>query len=399
MKPQSLVLTSQHFIVFILVSYAVVVSLFLGSGLRNYLVIFAAMIGGILFIPFSLMLTRQIFWAFLLFFFMATQSYFLGGSGQLGSPALTLLYATGYFAVAGLLDRTKDKRVFLMKVMRWIILAFALLSAIQMLTSLAGLPVPNLIATKGLWSYNSLAYEPSHLGRVVGITMLCYLMLSSIPGEPDRAKTHRMVLIAFLTTMLLSGSSLAAVAILFVYGLSRSFTWLVLIALGATLMWPMALMINFEPLQRAILLASSLPSLDLEQVLDADHSGGIRFAPALIYLRDALPMEPGFWFGYGTEGIPYFFDGEIKGVTDDHVGAGFFPGFAVVYGTIAFALFVWIFVLRQANRTTLPLIVFWAIFMTTSAWNTQVFWYGLIIIQGAWAASRESTSPPGERVS
>ena len=389
MRSRSLVLNSQHFLVFILVSYAVVVSLFVGAELRNYLVLLAAMTGGILFFQLSLTLHLQAFWAFALFSIMAMQSLFQDGAGQLGSVALTFLYAVGYFAVASLLDRVENKRAFLMKLMRGIIYAFAMLSMVQMVTSLAGLPVPNQMATRGLWSYNSLAYEPSQLGRVVGISMLCYLMLSRLPGEPERARARQKLLIAFLAAMLLSGSSLAAVAILLVYGLSRSLPWVALIVMVSVLMWPMFLLIDFEPLQRFALLTSSLGSLDVDQILIADHSGGVRVAPLFIYLRDVSMAEPGFWFGHGFEGLVHFFQGQVAGVRDDSAGAGFLPGFAVVYGVLAFACFAWIFALRQANRTTLPLIAFWAIFMSSSAWNTQVFWYGLIVIQITWAASRD----------
>lgn len=389
MRSRSLVLNSRHFLVFILVSYAVVVSLFLGADTRNYLVLFAAMTGGMLFLPLGLTLHLQAFLAIALFSIMTMLSLFQDGAGQLLSVGLSLLYAVGFFAIASLLDRIEDKRDFLMKVMRGIIYAFAMLSIVQMVTSLAGLPVPNQIGGSILWRHNSLAYEPSQLGRVVGISMLCYLMLSRLPGEPERAKARQKLLVAFLTAMLLSGSSLAALAILLVYGLSRSLSWLLLIVMVFVLIWPTFLLIDFEPIQRFVLLISSLGSLDIDQVLEADHSGGVRVAPLLIYLRDVPMAEPGFWLGYGVEGIEHFFQGQIAGVSDDHVGAGFLPGFAVVYGVLAFASFVWIFALRQVNRTTLPLIAFWAIFMTSSAMNTQVFWYGLIVIQIAWAASRD----------
>jgi hypothetical protein len=396
MRSQSFVLNSRHFLVFILVSYAVTVSLFVDDRFRNYLVLFAAMTGGILFISGSLPLKRQACWAFLLFSIMTMISLFHGGTGQLGSVALTFLYAVGYFAIASLLHRVEDKRAFLMKVMRGVIFAFAMLSVVQMVTSLAGLPVPNVLASKGLWSYNSLAFEPSQLGRLVGVSMLCYLMLSRLPGEPERPRARQTLLIAFLTTMLLSGSALAAVAILIVYGLSRSLPWLVLIVMVSVLMWPTFFLIDYEPIQRFVLLTSSLGSLDLDQVLTAEHSGGIRLAPLLIYLRDGSMAEPGFWFGYGSEGLAQFFQGKIPGISDDSIGAGFLPGFAVVYGGLTFAFFVWVFALRQANRTTMPVIAFFAIFMTSSAWNTQVFWYGLVVIQIAWAASRDvATSSRG----
>ena len=392
MKSRIMILTSRDFLVFILVSYAVVVEMFVGAGFRNYLVLFAAVLGGILFVLLRLSLQRQAFWAFTLFSLMAISAFYQSGTGGLGSLALTLVYALGYFAIAGLLARVENKRTFVVSMMRGIIYAFAIVSVIQMITSLAGLPVPNLIASKGLWSHNSLAYEASQLGRVVGISMLCYLMLDRVTELSDQPVESLLVrskvLVAFLITMLLSGSSLAFLAIVLVFGLSRSLVSIILIGAISLLIWPAVLMIDYEPLNRAINLLTSLGSLDLGQVLKAEHSGGVRIAPLLIYLKEASTAEPSFWFGYGSQGIAQFFQDKILGVRS--VGAPFMPGFAVIYGAVPTALLIWLFAIRKANRTTLPLVVFWAIFMWTSAWNTQVFWYGLIVIQLAGAASREA---------
>jgi len=389
------VLTSRDFLVFILVSYAIAVSLFVdeGAGNRNYLVLFAAMMGGLLFLVFRLTLHLQAIWGFVLFALMAMRALSVGGAGELKSLALTLIYSVGFFSIAHLLDRVPDKRVFVQDMMRWIIFAFAILSVIQMLTSLVGLPVPNVMLTKGLWSYNSLAMEPSWVGRTIGASMLCYLMLARLPappGHPDAPPRRDLeVLIAFLTTMLLSGSSLAAVAIIVVFLLSRSLAWVVALVAAISLFWPTVLLIDYEPLNRAILLGSNLGSLDVDILAEADHSGALRIIPTVIYLNEFALDEMGFWFGYGSEGMNRFFLGRIPGLLDE-TSAGFLPGFAVIYGVIFALAFVWIFVLRQATRTTAPLIGFWVIFTSTTAWNTQIFWYGLILIQITYAASREN---------
>ena len=393
MRLEHFALKSRDFLVFILLSYAMVISIFVDAANRNYLVLLAAMLGGLLFAVFGLTLQRQAFWALVVFSIMAMRTLFQGGAGDLGSVTLTLVYGIGYFAIAGLLDRVQDKRMFVQDMMRWIIYSFAVLSVIQMVTSFAGLPVPNVMATKGLWSYNSLSYEPSQLGRVVGVTMLCYLMLTRLPaasGYPgDAPQTLQKVLIAFLTTMLLSGSSLAAIAIIFVFLLSRSLLWVIVLVTVVSLFWPMVMFIEYEPLKRASLLFSNLGSLDVSTLAGADHSGALRIIPAVIYFNDLAPAELGFWVGYGNDGLTRFFLGRIPGLGDT-VTVGFIPGFMVIYGAISTGLFSWVFVLRQINRTTVPLIGFWAIFMASSAWNTQVFWYGLIVIQITFAASLEN---------
>ena len=37
-------------------------------------------------------------------------------------------------------------------------------------------------------------------------------------------------------------------------------------------------------------------------------------------------------------------------------------GFAVIYGVILTAAFIWLFVIQKLNRTTAPVIAFWFIF-------------------------------------
>lgn len=395
MRSKSFVLTSRDFLVFIILSYATTISIFVdvAAGNRNYLVLFAAMLGSLLFFVFDLTINRHTFWAFVMFSIMAMRGLILGGVGELGSLALTFVYSLGYFVIASLLERIQNKKMFIQDLMRWIIYAFAVLSVIQMVASFTGLPIPNVMLTKGLGSYNSLAIEPSWLGRIVGISMLCYIMLTRLPVPPDHPDDpHRrglMVIISFFTTMLLSGSSLAAIAIIVVFLLSRSLVWLIFLLMFALLFWPMVLLIDYEPLERAALLLSNVGSLDVSVLARADHSGALRIIPSVIYLNDLAPSEWGFWFGYGSDGLTRFFLGRIPGLLDQ-TSAGFIPGFAVIYGVIMTGAFFWIFALRQANRTTAPLIVFWLIFMSTAAWNTQVFWYGLVVIQIAFTASREN---------
>jgi hypothetical protein len=393
MMKRTLYLSVNHLLVFILLSYAVTLSIFIDEGLRNYLVLFAAGLGGVMLLAFRIPLSRQFFLALLLFAAMALRSLWLDAGSNIASVALTFLYGLGLLAIVAMLDRVGDKRELIQSVLRWLIYAYAAVSVIQMVFSLSGLPVPNQIASKGLWSYNSLAFEPSQLGRVVGISMLCYLILVRLPVPPGVAaespRSSLKVLIAFLVTMFLSGSTTAAVAIFAVYLFSRSIGWAVIIVVASFLVWPLLLVTDFDSIKRAVLLISSLRFLDVEQVLQAEHSGGLRVAPLLVYIRDSSMAEAGFWFGYGQNGLDRFFYGMIKGL-GDKIAAGFLPGFTVVYGAILMAAFIWLFTIRQLNRTTAPLISFWLVFFVNSAWNTQVFWYGLIVIQVAWAVSRDN---------
>ncbi|MDE0952781.1 MAG: hypothetical protein OSA45_16065 [Halioglobus sp.] len=389
---RSLVLKSRHVLIFMFTSYAVVFSLFIDAEARNYLVLFSGTVGGLCLIATGLKVQRHIIFALLLISSMAVQALVIGNDRGLLSVGLTAVYACGYFAIAALFARIQDQRAFLQNMAGWLITAFAILSVIQMVASLASLPVPNLILSKGLWSYNSLSMEPSHVGRVIGMTMLTYLVLMREPFRLENIiyipKKQLKILAAFLTTMLLSGSALAAFAIVMVFALSRSLIWVIIVAVSVFLLWPLLELTNFVQTNRVMLLLPSFLSLDLDAIIATDSSGGSRFVPAVIYLQESMPSEIGFWMGYGRDELARFFLGRIPGFGDT-VAAGFVPGFFVVYGVILATLFFGVFVLRFLSQTTAPLIVFWLIFISSSAWNTQIFWYGLILVQMTWAASSQ----------
>ena len=151
-------------------------------------------------------------------------------------------------------------------------------------------------------------------------------MLTSLNDSEVAHRTDQKVWVAFLATRLLSRSALAAVAVLIAFFFSRSIAWVAVIITLNILFWPIVSLVDFEPLQRASVLVSSIGSLDVDQVLRADHSGGIRIAAALIYLEDVSANEFGFWFGYGTEGLAQFLQYRIAGLGDT-VAAGFMPVF------------------------------------------------------------------------
>lgn len=395
MNRRAIFLTARQVLTFILLSYAFVLSPFVDASQRNYLVLFAGVLGAAAIVAFKVRLTQKFFLGLTLLSFMVISALRVDPAGQLLSVALTAVYAAGYFAVIGLLERVQKKREYLQDILFKIIVAFAIVSVLQMVTSLIGLPIPNKIASKGLWSYNSLSMEPSHLGRVVGITMLAYLYLARPSGRPRSLwyflRRERTAVVAFLVTMLLSGSSLAVLAILVTLLLYRSLLWGSVIVLIASFAWPMAQSISYEPLQRVVALIDNFDTQDLSTFAQVDTSGASRVLPTIIYLQDASPSASEFWIGYGGSGPEMFFSGKIPGQAET-TSAGLIPGFFIVYGALLAVFFLWTFVFRYGNQSTAPVIIFWLIFMSTSPYNTQVLWYGLIIIQAVAVVRKETAT-------
>lgn len=374
----------QNVLAFLIFSYATVLAPFVDVAQRNYLVLVSGVIGGLAIIFYKLPITRQMLFTLALLALMIASAIRVDPIAQLASVALTSVFAAGYFAIVGLLKRTSNRRERVAKILRNLIIGFAILSVVQMTTSLLGLPIPNKLATKGMWSYNSLSIEPSHLGRVVGITMLCYLLITkeSRSGETIARliSNEKVLFLSFFTTMFLSGSALAVMAIPAVILLSRSLLWGGALVAFTVLAWPLAQTIDYEPLNRAVAISNKLDTLDVNELANADASGASRIIPTLIYFQRASPSEAGFWFGYGGTGPESFLAGRIPGF-GDKIAAGLIPGFFIVYGVILSALFFWIFIFRYTSLSTVPIIIFWFVFISTSAYNTQVLWYGLAMIR------------------
>lgn len=163
----------------ILGTFATAFAPLLGDDQRNYLVIGICFI----FVPIVIVLRfstlgRDLFFGTLLGLHMLAVTLISGSMKDISSVGFTVLFGLAYLAFSASLSTGRVELAKVVSFLRLIILAFAAISVIQALTSFAGLPIPNLVLSKGLWSYNSLAVEPSHAGRSLAMTMLAYLILS-----------------------------------------------------------------------------------------------------------------------------------------------------------------------------------------------------------------------------
>ena len=122
--------------VFILFSYGVTLSFFIDEGNRNYLVLLAAGLGGLMFLTFRLVLERQFLLAMILFAVMALRSLYLDGVVTPFGGA-DLLYALGLLAIVALLEQSQEEDAD-SESTALADLCLAILSVIQMMFSLQG---------------------------------------------------------------------------------------------------------------------------------------------------------------------------------------------------------------------------------------------------------------------
>lgn len=384
MKRIYFTLTRKTILVILLFTYATALSPFIDANFRNYLVIIVT----VLFVPMlflrSSRIDREILLVALPILYSCLVTLLNGTTDDVVTLTYTGLFATGYLIVLSTLQSpfltAKDIEVFLARLIK----LYAIVAVAQLITSMTNLPVPNQLGTKGLWSYNSLATEPSYVGRVISLTLLAYLIIGRMSGRPRSLlamiKSRKGVFLAFCVAVILSGSSLALLAAVVAVLLSVSTGWFLAISASLVLLWPALFSIDVESVQRLLAFLIALPSADLNELIEADTSGALRIASLLIYIDQLDINNVGFWFGQGISGLAFHFEGRIPGL-DNGIMAGFIPGYIVAFGLFGTTLFLWVFVVRFLNESTVPLIILIGVFYSTMGWNTQVFWYGLMIVR------------------
>ena len=108
----------------------------------------------------------------------------------------------------------------IMKLLKCLLFAYAIVLIIQQLCVLLGLPIFNVsnYNIKEPWKLNSLMSEPEHSGRMVGLLMYSYLTIKSIKSGDESLveswKSEKLLWCAFIWCML---TSLSAGAYLFLF--------------------------------------------------------------------------------------------------------------------------------------------------------------------------------------
>lgn len=192
-----------------------------------------------------------------------------------------------------------------------VIYAYAIVLILQQFFYLIGIrymPLINLMNQPyySLFRLNSLAIEPSHAGRLLAVYFYAFLKLieykeGSAPSIKMLWKDYRILIIAFLYTMIGIGSGTAfiALAILLLYFLKRQYVLLVIcIAIAIYLLIPI---INFEPLNRAVNIFHATMSGDVEIVTKTDNSAATRVNIILNTINNLDLTKSETWFGRGID--------------------------------------------------------------------------------------------------
>ena len=201
---------------------------------------------------------------------------------------------------------------YFIKLVRWMILAYAGCLVLQQCCILVGIRFMPLINLNNQFFLSitklpSLSHEPSSSARILGVLFYAYFKcnqharVSVIPFKQWFKGEHKWVTIGFLWSMLTMGSGTAYIvlAVLSLLFLRRKYI-AVAIPLYAGIYLAMPYMEN-ENLNRATSVAQATMTGDAQLVMETDGSASTRILPILNTINYLdLSSEEG-WLGHGCD--------------------------------------------------------------------------------------------------
>lgn len=205
---------------------------------------------------------------------------------------------------------------YFIKLLKYIILAYAICLIFQQVFVLIGLKFMPLINLSNqhflsIDKLPSLSVEPSHTARILTAVMYSYLKCTEYKqGIPVKIKQlfsvdHRLITFAFLWTMLTMGSGTAFVGmgILSFYFINWK-TFLYIVPLLVTL-FIISMQLENKQLHRAVSLAEATLNGNIQSIKSADGSGASRIVPIINTFTTLDLSTSETWIGIGTTTVEH----------------------------------------------------------------------------------------------
>lgn len=353
----------------------------LGEDRRNYILIVAMGLS-----PLILVLTPSITRNDVKIYFIILLSIFCP---LLNHPETmrwsTVLYGCMFYlyfiALCHLLAFSNTSQSDIMKVLKCLLFAYAIVLVIQQLCVLLGLPIFNVsnYNIKEPWKLNSLMSEPEHSGRMVSLLMYSYLTVKSIKsGKESFAeswKSEKLLWCAFLWCVL---TSLSAGAYLFLFiVLTKFMTYKNFLQIAFILLVVFLIansLIESVALERFIKFSSAVFTFDFAKIYQTDQSAALRIVPSILCMQQIDLSTVDGWFGHGIDYVSTFMSNYLSGVERGYTGGGLFLN-AVEYGFLVFIILLFVtFRLCYDKNNKIPTILFWTFSVLFVGVNSQLTW-------------------------
>ena len=292
-------------------------------------------------------------------------------------------YFMALFHLFGFSDLSKQD---IDRLLKFLLLAYAIVLLIQQICVLTGFPIFNLgnYDLREPWKLNSLMSEPEHSGRMTSLLMYAYLSITSNEKTEisfvSSWRKDKLVWIAFLWCMLTSLSAGAYLFMLVVlskfYTKGASFK-----IVGAIVtLYIMLSLFDISAFNRFTKFCVAIFTFDIHKIYSADQSAALRIVPSLICLQQIDLFTVDGWFGRGIDYMSRIMSDYLPGVEKGYTGGGLLL-YAVEYGFLSFLVIIRItFKLCYDRNNKTPSILFWFFSVFLVGVNSQLTWATIVLL-------------------
>ena len=296
------------------------------------------------------------------------------------------MFCFTFMAYTRLLSKSKLAPLDFMKILRVLIIAYAVVLIIQQICVLFGLPIFNVsgYSISNPWKLNALSSEPSHTSRIVAFLMYCYIIVKELvlkrPYSLKKdAANDKWLWISFFWTMTTIGASTSFLFLpLVLLKFIRLKDLLPLVFLITTI-FGISIYFGVTAFERAFNVFIAVLSLNPEIITNADHSASIRIVPILVLIPLLNITTLDGLFGHGIDYVGSILYLMVPGIEKGMPGGGLMQLW-LDYGFIIFLVFTFgsiYFTFSKRNKLS---IIFWFFLVLMYGVNNQILWLFIIFM-------------------
>ncbi|MCK5538100.1 MAG: hypothetical protein KAI79_14840 [Bacteroidales bacterium] len=373
-------------VILIIVSLAVAPAFALGEGNRNLLLIGVLAISPIIILS-SKRIKRSNVWLLLFMTSIILVPFVYQPASMRWSTVMySIMFCLTFIAYVQLLYQDSFTAENYQKLLKYLIYAYFVVLLIQQFCVLTGLPIFNLsnYAPNEPWKLNSLAAEPSHSARIVALLMYCYISIKELIVKRKYnfhldIKDDKWVWIAFLWTMVTMGSGTAFLFIpIILLKLIRFKSLIPLIIIFSGIVFLVNIM-GINSFERTFKIFMAVLTLDVDTIMEADHSASTRIVPMIILSEMANLTTLNGWFGHGIDYVSSILSNLFPSVSEGFTGGGLLQVW-IEYGFMSFILFVIFSFSNSFRKGDYLSIIFWFMLVFMNNVNSQIVWLCIVLL-------------------
>lgn len=357
----------------------------LGENNRNLLLIGLMPISPVIVIYYQQFRKEDFLLLLFLLVIVICPSLFHSASMRWSTVLYTAMFCVTFMGVTLLVRNSGFKIVNYIRIIKYLIYAFAALLLIQQFCVLMNwsiLSVSNYVPETP-WKLNSLSAEPAHTSRIIGVLMYCYiLMREKFTGVTypisDCIKEDKWVWLSFFWIIF---TSMSGTAFIFLFIIALKFIRLrnLVIILATVILGFITLKnLQLESFERFMKVVSAAMTFEEQNITAADHSASFRIVPMIRYVKMIDIGSLDTWFGHGVDYIQDQFSSMFAGVNKGAMAHGGLMILLMDYGLISFLIFI-LFTLRfSIRKSEVQTYLLWFVMVLSVSINVQLLWFTLV---------------------